>query len=291
VFDRERVLIAILDQAGQPLGRTRLVKLAFLVEAETPVPHRISFYDFIPYRYGPFSFLLYHELGRLMGAGLVLDQAGRLSLSSDGRGQSWRGEASEANPSCRDVMHVMRRHGSADLRSLLGYVYQHYSWYAAKSELMDHCGRSPSSQPPRAIYTVGYQGCSVDSFLRRLLTRGIDTIIDVRANPVSRKYGFSKKALSRISNAVGIGYQHAPSLGISASRRRLAKDNASRRELLDSYEHEILPRHRRDMLNLVPVVRRGSCALVCAEQQPEDCHRTRLAQALSQETGLPVFSL
>ena len=47
------------------------------------------------------------------------------------------------------------------------------------------------------VFTVGYEGPSVDRFLSLLAEHGIDTIVDVREYPVSRKLGFSKKGQAR----------------------------------------------------------------------------------------------
>lgn len=47
--------------------------------------------------------------------------------------------------------------------------------------------------------TIGYEGISIETFLRRVQEYGIEIIIDIRANPISRKPGFSKTALKKIS--------------------------------------------------------------------------------------------
>src|SRR5258705_10711616 len=63
------------------------------------------------------------------------------------------------------------------------------------------------------IQTCGYEGLSVDKFVERLLAAGSRTVIDVRANPLSRKPGLSKNALAKNLEAAGIAYVHAPKLG------------------------------------------------------------------------------
>jgi|KBSMisStaDraftv2_1062788.scaffolds.fasta_scaffold899303_2 hypothetical protein len=46
------------------------------------------------------------------------------------------------------------------------------------------------------IFTFGYEGLSLKAFIARLKSARVETVIDVRANPLSRKPGFSKRAPS-----------------------------------------------------------------------------------------------
>jgi uncharacterized protein (DUF488 family) len=55
------------------------------------------------------------------------------------------------------------------------------------------------------IFTFGYEGLSLEVFIRRLEVVGVQTVLDVRANPLSRKRGFSKGAFSAALQTAGIG--------------------------------------------------------------------------------------
>src|SRR4051794_12371085 len=65
-------------------------------------------------------------------------------------------------------------------------------------------GPSESGVLPRAhargtkltLFTVGYQGLDVGSFLSLLAESAIETVVDVRELPLSHKRGFSKKGLA-----------------------------------------------------------------------------------------------
>src|SRR3546814_18177557 len=46
------------------------------------------------------------------------------------------------------------------------------------------------------LYTIGYAGQTLEGFLRRLKQVGVLTVVDVRELPLSRKSGFSKRALA-----------------------------------------------------------------------------------------------
>ena len=63
------------------------------------------------------------------------------------------------------------------------------------------------------FYTIGYQGVSIDQFVRYLKNNNIGILADVRQRPYSRKAGFSKQALSNKLSNIGIVYKHFEALG------------------------------------------------------------------------------
>jgi uncharacterized protein (DUF488 family) len=75
---------------------------------------------------------------------------------------------------------------------------------------------------PDAICTIGYDGGTIDAFIRTLRRAGIALVLDIRAAPVSRKKGFSKNQPAAHLLEAGIGYRHLRGLGI----RKLGRDAA-----------------------------------------------------------------
>ena len=63
------------------------------------------------------------------------------------------------------------------------------------------------------IFTYGYEGLTIETFITRLQTAQVKTIVDVRELPLSRKKGFSKSAFCAALSAHRIAYLHAPALG------------------------------------------------------------------------------
>jgi hypothetical protein len=57
------------------------------------------------------------------------------------------------------------------------------------------------------------QGLPLEAFIGRLKVTGVQAVLDVRANPLSRKPGFSKTAFSTALHGVGIIYAHFPAMG------------------------------------------------------------------------------
>jgi uncharacterized protein (DUF488 family) len=54
------------------------------------------------------------------------------------------------------------------------------------------------------LFSVGYEGLNFDEFMPLLSKHGIETVVDIRELPLSRKPGFSKKALANALNLTGV---------------------------------------------------------------------------------------
>jgi uncharacterized protein (DUF488 family) len=81
---------------------------------------------------------------------------------------------------------------------------------------------------PKAICTIGYEGGTVDAFIRVLKDAGVELVLDIRAAPVSRKKGFSKNQLAAHLTEAGIGYRHLRGLGTPKSGPRRRAPDASK---------------------------------------------------------------
>ncbi len=138
---------------------------------------------------------------------------------------------------------------------------------------------------------MGYENRSVDGFLNKLLRAGIRKIVDVRANPVSRKYGFARSSLASLAGKLGLGYTHCPELGISSEKRRDVHTHDQFRELFGYYEREILPEEADAVTRVAELVKTVPSVLVCMEKEAVDCHRSRLATRVASLTDLKIVHL
>lgn len=289
---RQKTILALLAEAGQPVTPTVLVKCAFLLRQETEYVADPAFYDFVPYKFGPFSFALYRELESLQRDGYVSDEDGRLCITPGMRRSSLEKVAELSQTERSSVTDVSRKYGKMRQRTLLQDVYRRYPHYASRSELTDlHHDRQPQTPVAEpAAYTAGYERKSVDAFFDGLLRAGIRVVIDVRANPVSRKYGFAGSSMAGIAKKLDLGYTHLPSLGIPSKARAGLGSKASYQRLLDRYERH-LPEHASEIDALSKQMQVAPSVLVCVESDVECCHRSRLATAVSKASGLPVHHL
>jgi uncharacterized protein (DUF488 family) len=135
------------------------------------------------------------------------------------------------------------------------------------------------------VYTIGYESTDIDRFVTTLKTAGIERVADVRTVALSRKRGFSKKALAARLEAEEIQYLHDPRPGREAAR-------AGRyQEFRDIYEaHLDSADAQASLRKLLTTVREATTCLLCFERDPENCHRSIIAEQLK-ESGFEVFDL
>jgi uncharacterized protein (DUF488 family) len=285
MLNRQRVVILLLKLAERPVSRTELTKWCFLLRHESETQGGPAFYDFVPYRYGPFSFALDQETEKLVAANYLHDDGQNCwTLNSELAGTVGTLDRDVE----RDVRRLLCRVGKFDIASLVDSVYERYPAFTVNSERRRLAPR-PEAQP--AVYTAGYEGLSIDAFLNLLVVSGIRRLIDVRNNPIARRYGFHKSTLDRLTSRLGIDYVHLPELGIlSADRQGLTDQNAYDR-LFDTYENTVL-RNETEAIDAVGrLVTESPSVLVCMESKPQCCHRSRLAATVSRRTNLAIQHL
>jgi uncharacterized protein (DUF488 family) len=128
------------------------------------------------------------------------------------------------------------------------------------------------------LYTLGYEGLRIEDFIAQLQEAAIDLVVDVRALPLSRKPGFSKRALAAALAEAGIAYAHRVSLGTPKpirTRYKRDQDVAVLRRDFGAY----LTHQDHALIELVELVRDKNACLVCFEADHALCHRTLVAEA------------
>ncbi|WP_412057389.1 DUF488 family protein [Bartonella sp. DGB2] len=132
------------------------------------------------------------------------------------------------------------------------------------------------------LFTIGYEGISLATYLNHLIENNVRTLVDVRRNPISRKKGFSKKALSAAVEDVRIAYVHLPELGIASQKRQALKTPEDYVNLLEAYERDLLANHTATIDVLWDRLQRDQrIALTCFECDASFCHRSRIAKVLT----------
>jgi uncharacterized protein (DUF488 family) len=129
------------------------------------------------------------------------------------------------------------------------------------------------------VFTIGYEGATMDAFLAALREAGVEQVIDVRALPLSRRPGFSKTPLRNALAEAGIAYVHLKALGTPKPGRDAAKrgDVAT---LAAIYDHQLaLPEAHLQAAQMRALIAERPSALLCYERSPACCHRTLLLDA------------
>lgn len=134
-----------------------------------------------------------------------------------------------------------------------------------------------------SISGTGYEGLTLESFVSRLRIRGIQTLVDVRLNAISRKRGFSKRALAEALGEAGIAYVHLPALGNQRDNR------AGYGELESDQANEVRNRFRKElqseaalkaMQEVADLAQTGAVVLFCYEQDERHCHREQVLEGV-----------
>ena len=244
-----------------------------------------TFYDFVPHRSGPHSFQVCHDVKGLQAAGLLTgDHPDQLSIAPSERAHVSRVVQTLPRRAAKGVEAILRTCGPMTPDQLSLDLRRRYPRYGQGTD-------RPVTPAPPAIYTVGYEGRTIDGLLNHLIRSGIRQLIDVRKNALSRKYGFGGKTTARLCGEVGIAYVHVPALGIpTAMRTDLSSPTACDR-LFDLYEATILPGAGDTMASVADLCIQQPSALMCLEASASQCHRGRLALHLSPASGLAVKHL
>jgi uncharacterized protein (DUF488 family) len=129
------------------------------------------------------------------------------------------------------------------------------------------------------VFTIGYEGATVDEVLAALTRAGVAQVADVRAIAASRRPGFSKTSLTANLADVGIGYRHLRALGTPKPGRDAAK-KGDRATLERVYAGQLeLPEAQAETAALEGMIAEKPTALLCFERDPAMCHRTLLIAA------------
>ena len=129
--------------------------------------------------------------------------------------------------------------------------------------------------PRRVAFTVGYEGRKLDVFVALMVRSGVESIVDVRALPLSRRRGFSKTPLREALAARGIDYVHLRDAG--NPYRDLRDDPERSLRLYEKY----LDAHPAVLDDVEEALSERPAALLCLEARHEHCHRSILAKKLA----------
>jgi uncharacterized protein (DUF488 family) len=126
------------------------------------------------------------------------------------------------------------------------------------------------------LYTIGYQGRSLASFIKALQQAGVDAVIDVRLRNTSQLAGYTKRddLAFLLREGFGIAYEHHPEMAPTA-------------EMLDGFidwpSYEV---RFKALLDERPTTSAGGAileryrypCLLCYEATADQCHRRLLAE-------------
>ncbi len=284
---RRKILLALIEVLGgslAPVDCQNLLMLFCLCRGK-------DYYDFFPHCSDPYSFLLYQDKTRLINLGLLARQ--------------------DAFTTSEQELFFPQIH-KEDQLVLRALAEEVGGKHDIQLEYNVYCGypSTASSILPRSkyaqvrhkrnnhttpyLFTLGYEGLSIDAYIRILLANNVSSLIDVRKNPLSMKYGFSKTKLRECLGNVNIEYFHIPDLGVPSELRKELNNTSAYESLFDYYRLRILS-EQKEAIEQVKVITNTHrrTVLTCFESHSHYCHRREITDYLEKDAffTLPVIHL
>lgn len=286
ILHRQNILLALLELFNGELSPISFQKYLFLYMQECSFESGL--YEFAPYRYGCFSFKANRDMR-------VLEKQGYVSEIENGRLYKLQGcgYIDTLDIFEREYLsRLKRKFGTRSQNDLVRYVYVNYPFFAIRSKMakdiltddeynkvQNFAEKFKKTEP--MLFTIGYEGISLEQYIMRLIKEDVHVLVDVRKNAYSMKYGFSKSILSKACENVCITYIHMPELGIESEFRKKLKTQDDYDKLFLQYEHTTLEKSKEQLTVLKQVVDEGvRVALTCFEKDFRQCHRSRIAKRL-----------
>lgn len=285
LYNRRKILLALIEAIGKELTAIQIQKYLFLYTRE----QQYKSYDFIPYYYGCFSFQANQDISSLT-------KSGYLEMSEQDSSTIIKLVKKENYRSMLDMFEqqilrkIIKDYGNMSQTDLIRYTYTHYPYYATKStiakdilttEELAKIEKQKRKFEDPVLFTIGYEGISLETYINKLIINDIHVLCDVRKNAYSQKYGFSKSQLEKACKGVGIQYIHIPQLGINSEQRQDLKSQKDYNNLFDLYEKTTLKENQQYLHYVREIIDANKrIALTCFEARPEQCHRSRVAKHL-----------
>lgn len=272
-YHRQRFLLALLELAGGRLSKMDFQKLLFLSQQKTEYPY----YDFVPYHYGCYSFQAQSDIELLESRGWLQTTGNEIQLLEKSAFSMARDELARAS-------YFAKKYKDYRGKELVRYVYEHYPYYAIHSKMAEDILDSHSYEAviqaggklksdAKELFTIGYEGLSFEKYINQLINHDVRLLCDVRNNPLSRKFGFSKGMLSHLLPKLGIEYIHIPELGIVSESRNNLETKSDYVRLFKAYR-KTLPQKKESLEKLGGLLdQHKRVALTCFEKQHDSCHR------------------
>ncbi len=192
----------------------------------------------------------------------------------------------------KNISNLKNKFGKYSLNKLMNYIYKNYPYYAINSKIAkkyldeNTLNETKPSNNNHQVFTIGYEGSSIEGYLNRLIENNVKIVVDVRNNPISMKNGFSKNQLRNTLDKLNIDYLHMPDLGIPSTLRKkyLTAKKKDYKTLFSIYEKTILNSNQLDINKLKKLIKEiKRIALTCFEHDPFYCHRKIVADRIEKQ--------
>jgi len=286
MYYRRKILLALLQLFNGELEKIRLQKLLFLFTQR----QENRTYDFVPYKFGCFSYSANADLTTMANKAMLTETESHF-ISSEKTDYLKLLNDSDRN----QLLEIKHSYGKMSTNALMKHTYVNFPYWTIKSKIaesiltqddLEKINQSKPQSTKTVLFTIGYEGISLESYLNRLLKNDVKVLVDVRNNPNSMKYGFSKNQLIRYCESLGLLYVHFPEVGIQSKQRQELNCQADFDELFVAYCNNILSKTQATQIKILDLLNQHKrIALTCFEANIQQCHRRHLAAAIANLHG------
>ncbi|HPS65845.1 MAG TPA: DUF488 domain-containing protein [Ignavibacteria bacterium] len=269
VFYRRKILSALLKSFGGDCKKAQFTNLMFLFCQYK----KENYYDFFPAPEGCYSNILIQDKN-VMTSGKILKDSENFILNK--KNAQYAKDLKKADEEYMErFMNEFKNLSETQITKLIKNKFPHYFLKPQKKSTK------------KILYTLGYEGISIDAYIDKLITNNIALVIDVRNNPLSMKYGFSKNQMKNYLTGAGISYIHIPELGIEKNIRKDFDSEKNYEELFDYFYKKILPNRKEYLERVIDLLDEyKSAALTCYEADYKHCHRYKVTAKMEK---MPEF--
>ncbi|RAQ96484.1 hypothetical protein A4R35_13130 [Thermogemmatispora tikiterensis] len=281
---RQRLILALAELAEGELAEEEAQLLLMLLCDRVRREQREAPYEFVLRGRRWRSFVLEHDLQTLR-LRRYLTPPPRVALLAPVAGSSYLSQLRQED---RRLLSQVWEEGRG-LMAERGGVLPLLRWQRQPSALPSLEEGRGEAEESACLFTLGYEGLSLDAYLTLLLSHQVRLLVDVRRHPFSRKFGFARKRLAQALYEVGIAYLHFPALGVPSELRRELESEDAYRALFARYVTDLLPQAKESLEQLAALIaEKRRVALTCFEADPRHCHRAVLATYLCQHGYITV---
>jgi len=293
MYYRRKIILALIQLFEGELDKIRLQKLLFLyTQMAQKTSSRLNgpIYDFIPYKFGCYSYSANADLTAMVNKGMLIGTESHF-VSNEKTDYLKLIKDSDR----KQLQEIKLLYGNMNADSLMKYTYIHYPYWATRSEIaeriltaeeLEKVNQCKPEISKTILFTIGYEGISLEEYLNRLLKNDVKVLVDVRNNPLSMKYGFSKSPLKRYCESLSIQYIHFPEVGIQSGQRQELNSQSDYDNLFAVYRRNNLSRTQSTQNKILGLLKQHNrIALTCFEANICQCHRKHLADAISELPG------
>jgi len=143
----------------------------------------------------------------------------------------------------------------------------------------------------RTLFSIGYEKARQADIIAALRAAGVQTLIDVRDRPISRRPGFSKNQLAAALEEAGIRYVGLRALGTPPEGRE-ANHKRQWEKFWQIVDAKLATAEAEHALHEAAAIAAESpSCLFCYEADWHICHRSRVAGILAERHGFTLRHL